>query len=501
MTSGRVHRPRGPLPIHPTLLAVAWVLSAFTSVDVSPYAALRPVAVAMALGVALTVVCCLLSRQRDRGGLVAAMAILGLEARDWVLPLWASAATLAVVLAAVERRGTYRLGRMTWALNGFSLILIGVIVGRWAIDGGFGYLWADLRQGAAELPPATAIVVASVEPDIYVIQLDGHPRGDWMVAAFGAPTDAFADELRRRGFEISEKARSNYDETVFTLPSMLNATYLDAVPGLVTRIRDARHAVGALRRLANDGLAFRELRAHGYSTVAIGSGWEEVALRQADVFIDPGPLNDFEASLVERSALISIAEVVQPDPWGEALRVRLRLTFAELSRVATSPLPHPAFVYAHLPAPHPPVVLDASGGAVDTKLAAGTSDAEDPARFVAQYRAQVEYVDDQALASIDEILAHATRPTVILVFSDHGSRIQPLGGGPMDDLERTSILLAIRAPGHPGLLRNDISLVNVVPALFNAYLGADLAEQPDRSYVFDVDSHTFRLVAPAPAMP
>jgi hypothetical protein len=500
MTSGRVHRPHGPLPIHPTLLALAWVIDAWVAAGVSPYAAVRAIGLAVILSVTLTVVTALTMRDLQLGGLVALSLVIGVLSQQ-VLAVWIMSVALGVVLVALGRRRDLPLAATTRGLNLIGTSVIIVIAAGWAVGGGVGRLAPDMRQGRPDLPTAPAGASASGLPDIFFIQLDGHPRGDWMVTAFGAPTDAFAGELRRRGFEISARARSNYDETMFTLPSMLGATYLSAVPGLEARIRDGPYAEAELRRLANNGIAFTELGAHGYTSIAIGSGWEFIALRQADVYFDPGPLNEFETSLVQRSALESAAEAAVTDPWGEALRVRLRLTFDELSGVATSSLPHPAFVYAHVPAPHTPVVVDAGGGAVDTGFVPDTSKAPDAARFVAQYRAQVEYVDGRALDAIDTILASAAPSTVIVLFSDHGSRIQPLGEGPMDDLERTSILLAIRAPGHPGLLRDDISLVNLMPAVLDALLGTALEEQPDRSYVFDVKSHTFRLLAPAPSMP
>jgi hypothetical protein len=76
------------------------------------------------------------------------------------------------------------------------------------------------------------------------------------------------------------------------------------------------------------------------------------------------------------------------------------------------------------------------------------------------------------------------------VLSDHGSGI---GFDVHDTLhsdleERTSNLLAVRAPGRPDVLPAGTTPVNVLPRLFNAYFGTQLPLQPDTTWAWRGDS-------------
>jgi hypothetical protein len=85
-----------------------------------------------------------------------------------------------------------------------------------------------------------------------------------------------------------------------------------------------------------------------------------------------------------------------------------------------------------------------------------------------------------ALASI----VAADPGAVIIVFSDHGPQ-QILSWSDPDDAgtkARRANRFAARTPGHSSLFPDDVTLVNVLPVLFNVYFGTDLPLQPDDTY-------------------
>ena len=90
---------------------------------------------------------------------------------------------------------------------------------------------------------------------------------------------------------------------------------------------------------------------------------------------------------------------------------------------------------------------------------------------------------------------------VVLVFSDHGPEARLDWWRPDDQgmRERIANFVAVYAPGHAGLLPDDVTLINVLPRLFNAYLGTDLSILDDRTY-FGLDRVTsaVRLVEADP---
>jgi len=73
-------------------------------------------------------------------------------------------------------------------------------------------------------------------------------------------------------------------------------------------------------------------------------------------------------------------------------------------------------------------------------------------------------------------------PPVIILFSDHG----PLVASPEPEVERSARLANLTAaylPGAPpGLLPEDVSLVNLLPLVLNHYFGAGFELQPPTRY-------------------
>ena len=62
-------------------------------------------------------------------------------------------------------------------------------------------------------------------------------------------------------------------------------------------------------------------------------------------------------------------------------------------------------------------------------------------------------------------------------MSDHGPDARLDWWRPADEgmRERLANFVALRTPGQAGLLPDDVTLINVLPRLFNAYLGTNLA--------------------------
>ena len=65
--------------------------------------------------------------------------------------------------------------------------------------------------------------------------------------------------------------------------------------------------------------------------------------------------------------------------------------------------------------------------------------------------------------------------------------------------DRLANFVAVRAPGQVNLLPENVTLINVLPRIFNAYLGTDLPIREDRTY-FGLDrvTHSVRQVAVSP---
>ena len=100
------------------------------------------------------------------------------------------------------------------------------------------------------------------------------------------------------------------------------------------------------------------------------------------------------------------------------------------------------------------------------------------------------YIANRTVATVDRILAASARPPVIVLFSDHGPDISFDTHDPLSsDLDqRTSNLIALLAPGRADLVPDDATVVNIFPIVLNAYLGTDLAIQPNRFWAWRTGS-------------
>ena len=146
----------------------------------------------------------------------------------------------------------------------------------------------------------------------------------------------------------------------------------------------------------------------------------------------------------------------------------------------------PALVFAHVPAPHQPVVSGADGAPVvvpltDTWFADSPGErGEDHDEFVERYRAQLPYLNERILETIDGIVEASEVPPVIVLFADHGSasvvdwnQTEPADADPARLLERTGNLFAALTPGRENVFPDDISPVDLFRLLFDAYYDTD----------------------------
>ena len=478
---------RLPFAVYPAAVMVLLATHLWVASGVSPYAAIRGMAIVAVLGVALAAAGAAIMRDRDRGGVVGLLLVLLVVAggRAGIVPLL----LLAIGVLALERYGPRQLklswprigrlfGRLT-AILALAVLLEGVQLGR------FGDLVTalqregPLRSTASVEPPADA-------PDVFVILLDGYARSDIMRERYGLDDSPFIDGLTDRGFEVAPESHSNYLITNLSLSSFLNNRPLEHVPAVASLMADPSSADGPpVYRAISSPSVVDDFRAVGYETVAVSSGFEQVAVRGVDRFIDSGEINEFEIQLLRPSVIPPIATSLSPDVLSGQQRSRIESIFVAVEDLATEAAARPRFVFAHVPSPHAPWVTAADGSPRTTaNLEAWYWDTPETTglsreTIVEAYNGQSIYLGRRALAAIDAVLAGSDRPPVILVLSDHGSSLDVVTENAETRLRN---LFAAYTPGHPDLYPADQTLVNVFPTLFDAYYGVELPRWPDTIY-------------------
>lgn len=492
-------------PWYPVALMLGFLLNAYSFAPVHPLAATRTLVLGLLAAGALTVVLGAVLRNARAGGFVAAVilgALLGWGRANSILASYLNqglvlriALGAVIVIAAgvglwlfwrfIARAGGW--SRLTYGLNVIGVIFVAL--------GTFG----AIRSGALPTAAAELLAPSRVEtgtapadaPDIYLILLDGYPRHDVIQRVFGWDNSAFLDDLTRRGFVVGETNSSNYLFTPYTLMSMWHMRHVPDIPEMEPVLSGDRPFEPTVRQAVNRNEAFDLLRRNGYRIVTVAPPWEDVAVRSADVYIDNGGINEFETSLVERTALDRVARIAAPDFLFQQERDRVTFALDQMGRISAQPSAEPRLVFVHVVAPHMPAVFGPNGEPVrmeyrqffwvDSAPQRGMTRDE----FLPLALGQVQYMSTAVVPALDALLANDPN-AIVVVFGDHGS-----GAGmdwsavPDSDLaERFGNLFAARTPGRSDVFDVNGTLVNVFPALFESYFGVSVPRQPDLHYAW-----------------
>jgi len=490
------------VPWHPFLFSAVIVTTLWLDSVVSPYAIVRSLVGALLVAGLLTLFSAIPLRSAQLGGLVASGVIWALwskhvlgfaatafERLGGFAILLLAAAVLALGLAArLLARAARRWTRdsITSFLNraGALLLISALLLG--LLSGAVPSAVRDLDQGVELDQWAGGDTPTAEMPDIYAILLDGYPRGDVLEYAFGIDNSTFTRALADRGFDVAPLARSDYLWTHVSVPSALNLAYVEQIPGLADVAAGRVPQQPTIRHAIADNAAFAVARGRGYDTIAIASGFEEVAARQADVWVDGGQLTEFEVSLLASTFAGDLIGAIAPDFASSQHRDRILSNLAVLPEIAASRDRPPALVFAHIPAPHQPTVFGQDGAPVAVPISdhfyadSPMERSEDPVEFGERYRGQLPYLNDRILEAIDGILEQSSVPPIIVLFADHGSasradwnETDPGEVDPSILLERTGILFAALTPGRDDVYPDDASPVDLFRLLFDAYLGTD----------------------------
>lgn len=310
-------------------------------------------------------------------------------------------------------------------------------------------------------------------PDIYYIILDGYGSNSVFKALFSFDNRTFLEELRKRGFYISDSARSNHAQTFESLPSALNMQYVHEILP-----KDFDKARGESRNLTMNAKIFQILEHFGYNYIGLGS-------RAGRKLVDRLLFSEFSRVFISTTLLYPVMKnlLSRFDNRPPAIRSQFEYLTDEVWKLSV-----PKVVFSHLLIPHPPFLFDADGNRIDQ----GTDN-----MFLYQnkwlprqaYINQVMFANRYMLEAVDSILIHSENPPVIIIQGDHGPA-SLLGGfdsgrweNPSDEMvfERMGILNAYYMPGDlDSLLYPQITPVNSFRVVLNGCLGFDEPYLEDR---------------------
>jgi hypothetical protein len=334
---------------------------------------------------------------------------------------------------------------------------------------------ADSRLWPAALTPPPR--PSTPLPDIYVIIPDDYERADILTQYLHYDDSGFLQELRNRGFVVSDQARSPYSDSHLNIAALVNMDYLSGFRAVLgEHSQDIRPVVRAIE----DSRAARTAKALGYQYVHIDTDEETFAGGNPDV--STFAVDDSFANLwLSKSILSKVGGSIGLNQQAKNARFRrsIRSGFAQLGSLRSDA--RPKFVVFHTLLPHDPYIYGPHGEAVtfpgsDEDLSSETGRA--------YYVHQLQYVSQLLLNSVDQIRAHAKTPPVILIQSDEGMELdsEVFGEAAARNI-RVKGLSALYLPGKgPVGVPNPPNGVNVLRFVFNQYFGTNYDMLPTASY-------------------
>jgi hypothetical protein len=328
---------------------------------------------------------------------------------------------------------------------------------------------------------------SEIQPDIYVIILDGYGRQDVLRDIYAYDNSGFTRQLEERGFYVAKDNHSNYVQTPYAMASLWNYDYLQPWDASTDYPRYLLEPI-------QNNRVFQLLNEIGYTTVSFEGDLIFTQIKNSDIYLSNFlPLNKFESLLLVDSpfeALSNVFDLKFPIPNHETHRSRIQYELDTLHEIPAS-IPGPKIVYAHILATHPPFVLGQDGDLIHHhqpySLWDGSEFKDTQEIYWNGYREQVIFTNKEIISVVDDILAKSKTPPIILLMGDHGpaSMFNWSFSDPGCLWERTSNLYALLLPGHEkdGTVYSTISPVNSFRLIFNTYFGTDLPLLEDKTYL------------------
>lgn len=325
-------------------------------------------------------------------------------------------------------------------------------------------------------------VEMSDKPDIFLVVFDGYP-GSIAAAQDGLDIGQVdvVSELQNRGFQVPASSWSSYWLTSLSIPSLLEMNY----PVVDGASLDGETGEDLHRILSGASVTVQSVKANGYQTHMIESGWSAAACGSAIDHCVPSPLLDEATYLVLKHTVAWSVIDDSPGPYVLGTLAGFDWLFEHAPDLSASATPD--FVFMHVVSPHPPLLL-AEDCSVDFRYermgtvfhASGV-----PTETREQYLVdQIDCLDTMMVR-----LAESVEPDDVVVFvSDHGTDRRGQADPDKVDwdraatVERLNNFLALRVPDGCEV-EDSVAVPNVLRAVLDCLSPATVERLPERMWV------------------
>jgi hypothetical protein len=337
------------------------------------------------------------------------------------------------------------------------------------------------------LPEATNLAGTRLPPDIYYVLLDGYASGDTLTEMYQHDNEGFLGHLRERGFKIIDDAQTNYEQTIFSVPSTLNLRYTQPDdPFAPFWVDQSLLAEGDTPSVIHRSVAAVFARDIGYKIVGIRASGKPVA-QAGNLLFSP-----FSNRLRDLTPLRIKWEKTENLWASQSGIIEYESNVLKVAYIAKDPAPTFTFLYSNLP--HPPFIFQQSGQLREVADVAADGDWIPRERYVDQ----LIFTNNVLTEMIDEILDQSESEPLILIHADHGPRSIPYERNsdqpPPEEVisERFGIITAVLIPPQCDQgTWTATTPVNFARSIFNICFGAGFELLDDESYIFDHGDRSF----------
>lgn len=392
-------------------------------------------------------------------------------ARWTALAIWAAGTGLFAALCFLLFR--HRVVRL------FAVLFLAVWTAALLLDA--QVVRSNLEGGDQVQMPAASPVQFQERPNVYWFVLDEHARSDQLLARAESDNSWFGTDLDERGFSTSESSTGSY---VHTHSSMSSTLAMDHVWTAGPEYKREFEVVAPI--IAGDNPVVATFEANGYRYIGAPDGkveWSicpEAGPGRSCIEPEGGrfALREPYSYLALSTPVGSLGlPVTHNDP--DSIRAGIAEARSD---------PQPFFLFAHLLSPHFPFRYE-EGCAERRPWVDGYN--YSPAQFRRAYANDVQCLDRAMIGLIDDILANDP-DAVIIIQSDHGSRLDFAGGQRPDVItddqlqERYAVVNAMRLPSScRGRPIEGEQLVNTFRIVFGC-LSGDEPDLLDPRYFFPI---------------
>ena len=316
------------------------------------------------------------------------------------------------------------------------------------------------------------------KPNVYFILLDAHAGKKQLEMDFGYDLTKFYNELQKRGFTIPEKSYSNYPNTEFSAPSLMNMMYLDFLANEVGI--DSKNMIPAQIMLKQNAV-MKIFEQNDYKVVTFYGGGGATG---DDSFVDEKLCRNNTNNMDLRTTFVKTYlpfTYFKNSLIGDFHREKIDCFFTTIENYKEDQ-EIPVYVHGHIRLPHFPYVYTQDGQHVYTNND-GDKDA---------YLEQLIFTDNKTLELVDAI-QNRSFESVIIIISDHGFRPDINWDDPSNEdfIRGFNTISAFYFPGKD-LEIQEVSSVNTFRIFFNTYFDANYEILDDR-HIWYTAEHPYRF--------